>query len=236
MASGIDAEGNPFDQVWFEGLWDHVEIRTASEVETLRTDPFDFLLTEENRQLPLKLDDLTRSVLDPCLLHTSGSMAEGKDLLERLTDRILGESGLNTMAFLTQLNDTLFHSLRRVVRKEPGIFDAATTLDQGWGACRDLAVLFMEGCRRVGIPARFVSGYQGIPSETEEQELHAWAEVFLPGAGWRGYDPTEGLAVQERHVALVASAHPSLTAPVCGAFRGTSVDSELETFVSIAPL
>jgi transglutaminase-like putative cysteine protease len=96
-----------------------------------------------------------------------------------------------------------------------------------------MAVLFMEVCRLSGIPARFVSGYLESDPEPDGQELHAWAEVFIPGAGWRSYDPTLGLAVQDRHVALAASAQPFLTAPVIGAYRGTGVTGTLETEVRI---
>jgi transglutaminase-like putative cysteine protease len=233
IAAGIDAEGNPFEQVWFDGLWDRIEIGTVAEVETLRTNPFDFLLMEESRRLPLELDAFTRGVLGPCLPYGSAPASEGEDSVRVLTDRILDESGWNTIPFLNSLNDTLFRTIRRVVRKEPGVFDPATTIENGCGACRDMALLFMDVCRRVGIPARFVSGYQGVGAEPDEQELHAWVEVFLPGGGWRGYDPTEGLAVQDHHVALASSAHPSLTAPVCGTFRGTESTSSLETCVNI---
>jgi transglutaminase-like putative cysteine protease len=74
----------------------------------------------------------------------------------------------------------------------------------------------MEACRAVGLATRFVSGYQEGDLSTDDWELHAWAEVYLPGGGWRGYDPTHGLVVSDRHIALVASANPLYTAPVVG--------------------
>nr|WP_245817704.1 transglutaminase family protein [Hydrococcus rivularis] len=75
----------------------------------------------------------------------------------------------------------------------------------------------MEVGRAIGLAARFVSGYQEGDLDKEERDLHAWVEVYLPGAGWRGYDPTHGLAVGDRHIALVASALPAYASPIVGA-------------------
>lgn len=90
----------------------------------------------------------------------------------------------------------------------------------------------METCRAVGLAARFVSGYQEGDPNAAERHLHAWAEVYLPGAGWRGYDPTHGLAVADGHIALVASALPKSAAPVTGGVRGRA-RSELSYKLSI---
>ena len=96
----------------------------------------------------------------------------------------------------------------------------------------------------MGLAARFVSGYEVGDPETPQWELHAWAEVYLPGAGWRGYDPTHGLAVGDRHIALVASAIPAYCAPVLGEVTpdrpfvetGKSVQSSLTSTVKIEAL
>jgi transglutaminase-like putative cysteine protease len=106
-------------------------------------------------------------------------------------------------------------------------------MEQRQGACRDLAVLFIDACRCVGLAARFVSGYQDAYRSMGKRDLHAWAEVYLPGAGWRGYDPTRGLAVADHHVAIAAAADPQNTAPVTATYRGSNVEAELITEVSI---
>jgi transglutaminase-like putative cysteine protease len=82
-------------------------------------------------------------------------------------------------------------------------------------------VLFCEACRSRGIPARFVSGYEREASLQERSHMHAWAEVYLPGGGWRGYDPSQGLAVSTTHVALAAAADPAMAAPITGTYRGS---------------
>jgi transglutaminase-like putative cysteine protease len=91
----------------------------------------------------------------------------------------------------------------------------------------------MEACRFQGIPARFVSGYQADAPEEARHDLHAWAEVYLPGAGWRGYDPTRGLSVVDRHVALAAGPSHEQARPTEGTYRGTGATSRLEARISI---
>lgn len=99
-----------------------------------------------------------------------------------------------------------------------------------------LSVLFMECCRSVGLPSRFTSGYNEIDIKTKQRQLHAWAEVFIPGGGWLGYDPTLGLAVGDKHVSLASSSLPANTYPISGNFRGTGVDSELKYKIEIEQL
>ena len=85
----------------------------------------------------------------------------------------------------------------------------------------------MEACRAIGLAARFVSGYQEGDLDSSDRHLHAWAEVYLPGAGWRGYDPTQGRVVADRHIALVASALSRYAAPLSGAFQPGGVQSSM---------
>jgi transglutaminase-like putative cysteine protease len=80
-------------------------------------------------------------------------------------------------------------------------------------------VLFVEACRAIGLAARFVSGYQEGDTDSTDRHLHAWAEVYVPGGGWRGYDPTQGLAVADRHITLVASPLSRYAAPISGSFQ-----------------
>jgi transglutaminase-like putative cysteine protease len=107
-------------------------------------------------------------------------------------------------------------------------------LAQRYGACRDLAVLFMDACRALGLGARFVSGYQEGDPDQEGRRLHAWAEVYIPGGGWRGYDPTHGPAVADRHVAVAAGMHPTFAAPITGTFRGTGVSSRMQADIQLS--
>ena len=112
-----------------------------------------------------------------------------------------------------------------------------TTIESGGGACRDLAVLFVECCRAMGLAAQFVSGYVLLdtPESEEPPDLHTWGEVYLRGGGWRGYDPSHGLAVADRHVVVAAAAYPVDAAPVTGTYRGKDVGVTLETQVQLTP-
>jgi transglutaminase-like putative cysteine protease len=93
-------------------------------------------------------------------------------------------------------------------------------------------VLFVECCRSVGLAAKFVNSYAHIDDSTDH-EFHAWAEVYLPGGGWCGYDPTLGLAVADRHVVVAAAADPPDAAAISGTFRGSAV-ATIESAVEIA--
>ena len=106
------------------------------------------------------------------------------------------------------------------------------TLHQRRGSCRDLAVLFIEACRLMNIPCRFVSGYTAGCDDDPDRQLHAWAEAYLPGAGWRGFDPSLGLAITENYLALAAAAQPASAAPVSGTFRGPA-ESRLNAAIEI---
>jgi transglutaminase-like putative cysteine protease len=91
----------------------------------------------------------------------------------------------------------------------------------------------MDACRALGLGARFVSGYQEGDPDQPRRYLHAWAEVYLPGAGWRGYDPSHGLAVADRHVAVAAGMRSDLAAPISGIFRGTGVSSRMQAEIRL---
>lgn len=134
------------------------------------------------------------------------------------------------------MTDTLHRDFQQVVRLTGEPLPPGKTLRRKEGACRDLAVLFIDLCRSLGIAARFVSGYKYDPGAKDSFELHAWAEVFLPGAGWRGYDPSLGLAVADTHVALASGPGAAEAAAVTGTYRGSEVLSNLTYKVNIENL
>jgi transglutaminase-like putative cysteine protease len=147
---------------------------------------------------------------------------------------IAATSGGRTDRFLSTLCRTLFERTDRHIRPDGAARSAAETLALGSGACRDLTVLFMAAARVVGLPTRFVSGYQAR-SETPDgrRHLHAWPEVHVAGVGWRGWDPTHGVAVGDGHVALSAAPDQAATMPIDGGFFGDGVTSTLTYRVEI---
>lgn len=213
----VDACGNAAHWLWFEGLWPELTVRTAFTARTLRPNPFDYLLHPGAFTLPLDLPTLERQTLMP-------SLRPGSPATRELATQFMTETGRDSLQFLNHLNAWLYQNITIGPRLEPGILTTETTLRQGQGACRDVSLVFMEVCREAGIPARYVSGYQiGDPGQTE-RDLHAYPEVYLPGAGWRGYDPTLGLTVARDHLALCAAPEPELTAPITGTFRGSATN------------
>lgn len=221
-ASILDAEGNVSQRVWFNGLHDTLKIKVTSEVETLRANPFDFLPDPTMGTLPQPYPKLLIPLLKPSLFPAE-KLTSIKDFL----NPILKSSQKNVLDFLYQLT-LLIHSGFKMIRRETGTpWSPGKTLSMRVGSCRDLTVLFIACCRSVGLAARFVSGYFEGDSLEQEKDLHAWAEVFVPGGGWRGYDPLNGLVVADRHIALAASHNSALAAATTGSFRGTGAEEKL---------
>ncbi|MCE1237483.1 MAG: transglutaminase family protein [Hyphomicrobiales bacterium] len=136
--------------------------------------------------------------------------------------------------FLRLLNRTLFERTRHHIRGGGSAQPPEVTLASAAGACRDTAVLFIAAARSLGFSARFVSGYQAR-AETADgaRHLHAWPEVWIDGVGWRGFDPTHGLDVEDGHVALAAAPDQAGTMPIEGGFWGDGVTSTLTWRVEI---
>ncbi len=215
QATLLDREGNVITQAWFAGQTEELEVRTEFEVETLRENPFDFLVAQADRQLP--------------------GRGEASGPIGAFAVELAAAANHQTIPFVTSLTRTMNLNLRQILRREGAPLAAEATLASGEGSCRDLAVLFCDICRAVGLTARFVSGYEREASLQENGELHAWAEVYLEGGGWRGFDPSRGLAVATSHVAVAASMDPLLAAPISGAFRGSAraaLDFQISVSVS----
>jgi transglutaminase-like putative cysteine protease len=145
--------------------------------------------------------------------------------------QVAAEAGNDPVAFLNRLCETMHARADKHVRTEGNAQDPAETLATWRGACRDYTVLFIAAARSLGLQARFVSGYQAAADTPDGQfYLHAWPEVFIPGAGWCGWDPTHGIPVGDGHVALCAAPDQLDTMPVTGGFyfNGATVTSRLD--------
>jgi transglutaminase-like putative cysteine protease len=128
---------------------------------------------------------------------------------------------VETVSLLKRLNQFIKETFTYRRRDESGVQRPAQTLDKNSGSCRDFATLFIEACRSWGLAARFVSGYMLCEAtEAGRASTHAWAEVYLPGAGWKGFDPTSGTVAGSKHVAVAVSRHPEAATPISGSFVG----------------
>ncbi len=227
----LDAQGNLMTVAWFDQLHDRMVLRAISEVETVRENPYDYLVTPDIGRLPIAYQPWEASLLAPALRRSAVPIHvdPAQELAEQLREASRGE----VVPFLARLTETVCHRFKRVHREQGSPWSPATTIEQRQGACRDLAVLWIDICRAVGLAARFVSGYYDADATQDKHFLHAWAEVYLPGAGWRGFDPTNGLAATDRHIAVAAAADPQHAAPVTATYRGNNVEAELYADVII---
>ncbi len=230
LTEGIDAWGNETTWTWFSGTHESLEITTRFDVETTRHNPFDFVLpTSEASILPVPYAAAERTALDAYLRRDGESAA-----VATLADDVAHAAGGRIMEFAIELVARLHDRCEMIVRPEGDPFPAEETLASGRGSCRDITIVYIEACRRAGVAARFVSGYVEHVPEGQDPELHAWAEVYVPGGGWRAFDPSQGLAVSTGHVALAAAATPAGAAPVTGSFRAKGrASSKLTTTIEL---
>jgi uncharacterized protein (DUF2126 family) len=199
-------------------------------VEMSVYNPFDFFLEPEAENFPFKYAPAVAQELAP-YLATEPVTPRVKAYLDRI-DR----SRARTIDFLVKINQQLQQDIRYLIRMEPGVQTPEQTLALASGSCRDSGWLLVQLLRHCGLAARFVSGYLiqlkpdvkalDGPSGTEVDftDLHAWCEVYLPGAGWIGLDPTSGLLAGEGHIPLACTPQPSGAAPVEGAVDKSKVE------------
>jgi len=200
--------------------------------------PFDFFLEPEAQKFPFKYDEALRVELAPYLAaETPGPLLKKYLAAIDLKPRA-------TIDFLVEINQRLQHDISYLIRMEPGVQKPEETLAKASGSCRDSGWLLVQMLRHLGLAARFVSGYliQLAPdqkaldgpsgTEVDFTDLHAWCEVYLPGAGWIGLDPTSGLMAGEGHIPLACTPQPSSAAPISGAVDESEVEFEHEMRVT----
>jgi uncharacterized protein (DUF2126 family)/transglutaminase-like putative cysteine protease len=227
-----DPEGNFVARLTFEAptrLFEFV-VDLIAEIEPVN--PFDFFLEPRAEHLPFAYTPEEMNELAPCLqpsaegpqLHAVVEAVRSKDPEQRTTDYLVG------------LNQAIKDKIGYVIRMEHGVQTPEETLELAKGSCRDTAWLLVQVLRHLGLAARFVSGYliqlvadqkpiEGPEGPTEDFcDLHAWAEVYLPGAGWIGLDPTSGLFTGEGHIPLACAPDPVSCAPVSGMVDDAEVE------------
>ena len=225
-----DLDGNDLDRLWFRGSQKSLVLKTISRVRTFRSNPFDFLFHDFRAgTLPLSYPSRFISLLSPYL--APGISTGRGPLFGKFLTHLKEVSRMETLPFLIALARHIPEVLSAQIREEGPPRSPEETLEEGSGSCRDFALLAMEACRSLNIAARFTSGYH-LPTVPLLPSLHGWAEVYLPEAGWRGLDPSEGILTADRHIALVSSADPFQTLPTEGSYRGEG-SSTLSTSVRV---
>lgn len=225
-----DLFGNVAFRAWFGGKHDSLKIVTQVAVESSLHNPFSYIPEEGCLELPVHYSRPLSAYLGLYLEEDDGALSFA---IRNFTERVSVRSGTQTTSFLPCLCRTIHREFKSVIRREGACFSPDETLAQKQGACRDLAMLFIACCKTQKLAARFVSGYFVGDSEKSHKDLHAWAEVYVEGGGWRGFDPSTGLAVNENYVPLAASPAPELISPSIGTFRGNLVQSELHATIEM---
>lgn len=206
----------------FQQLTRRLEICVDLVVEIAAYNPFDFFLEPQAEQIPFQYEINQARDLAPYLA--------AEPLTPRVEQYLKGidRTPRSTVEFLVSLNRRLQQDIAYLIRLEPGVQTPEQTLVLGSGSCRDSTWLLVQLLRHLGLAARFVSGYSlqihpeseapngSTGKDADSPDLHAWCEVFLPGAGWIGMDPTSGLFAGEGHIPLACTPEPSRAAPIEG--------------------
>ena len=228
----LAASGDEILRLGFLGSTEQLCFEANSCVETRPAPPLDSCFNGMEPPLPYPRGQLNQDLLGALEGWLPNGQHEPSAI--DLTQEALMGSNQQTLAFLNQLIELIQDRVKYTQRHAGPAWPAGRTLRERIGSCRDLAMLMVTCCRVVGLPARFVSGYQLLDPAPEQYDLHAWVEVYLPGAGWRGFDPSAGSEVNERYVVLATSSKPDLTAAVSGSFSGpANTSSDLSWSISV---
>lgn len=214
----LGPDGSVGDAVWFSGLTGVFEIDAQTEMEIAPFNPFQFLLYPSTAlRLPMVYAEPWPTLLSPYLKETRDI-----PVIKSVALNLAAASGHDTLTFLTRLGRFIYEEFSYEKRAQGAPYQPEETLRRKAGSCRDFVVFAMAVCRQLGLACRYVSGYYLNDAGQEPGDLHAWFEVFLPGAGWKGLDPAHGIACGHHHIALSSAAEPLVTLPVSGFFRGAA--------------
>lgn len=233
-----DPHGNFLARLVFSEKTDRFSVSVDVIADMTVVNPFDFFLEDDATEFPFVYCDELKQDLKPFLepVSTSAALREYRKTID--------VSRRRTISFLIDINQKLQQDISYLIRLEPGVQSPEETLKKRSGSCRDSAWLLVHLLRSFGLASRFVSGYliqltadlkplEGPEGPTKDfTDLHAWTEVFLPGAGWVGLDPTSGLLTGEGHIPLAATPTPQTAAPISGGVEESEVEFEFEMQVT----
>ncbi len=227
-----DVEGNSVAIATFTEPAPQLRIHAEIVVQLSDDQLIECLIDENARSFPFQYSPEEMIELIPYRLPSYPY--EGPVLHRWLRDIYLPGQLVDTFELLGRLNTHIFESLEYNLRWDPGVQLPHETIALGKGSCRDYAVLMMEAARFWGFAARFVTGYIQL-SEGQHGATHAWTEVYLPGAGWRGFDPTNNKLVGAEHISVAVAREQEKAAPISGTWDGPAdAFQSLEVSVQVA--
>ena len=219
-----DVYDNAMAQVTFQEPASILSISSRVLIQHYDDQPLNFLVADYAVSFPFQYDVAERMDLKPYL---SAIFEQDQPLLQSwLRQFWISGQVVETYLLLEWINKAIATGFTYQQREEPGVQKPETTLTRCAGSCRDFATLFIEACRSLGLATRFVSGYLYTPLLPQGQgATHAWSEVYLPGAGWIGFDSTTGLVVGNDHIAVAMGRHTESLPPVSGSFQAVNPQS-----------
>ncbi len=224
-----DVENNSVAIASFDSPTQQLLIESEVIIQQFNQSPYDFLLADYAIEYPFAHE------AEDWVLLLPYTVLPVKEIQQQLLEwnKNFWQKGerVQTYSLLERINNHIHDNLAYSMREAPGVQSAPETLSCGTGSCRDFAWLFIQSVRCLGLAARFVSGYlQVMPTPIDNGATHAWAEVYLPGAGWKGFDPTLGSIAGSDHIAVAVARSPESVPPVSGSFTGVA-DSTIDVGV-----
>jgi transglutaminase-like putative cysteine protease len=232
---GRDVFDNVVASCFFDRESETLELRLAIDVEVAKKNPFDFVLARRAVQMPFAYEEDIASIICAYCQRQSGDA-----ISLPAWNALSHESPRETVATLVELTRLVHQTISYERREEGAAQSPAETMRLKRGACRDTAVLLAEILRDLGLAARVVSGYLREADEEirrAEGSLHAWTEVFLPGAGWVGLDPTNGIFCNDNFIAAAVGLRPADITPISGSFyHRDRVPAEMKSRIELITL
>lgn len=227
-----DVEGNSVATANFIHPTQQLMVESEVIIQQYNESPLDFIVDDHAVNYPFQYESSDRFLLSPYMVLPDEITCV---LLNNWISNIWKSSDkVQTYTVLRRLASHIYLTLIYKVREEPGVQTAQETLALGSGSCRDFALLFMEAVKCLGLASRFVSGYLHAPLMSAlVGSTHAWAEVYIPGAGWKGFDPTIGDIVGTDHIPVAVARLAESVPPIAGSYTGLA-DSELDVGVWVS--
>ncbi len=226
-----DVEGNSVAIASFDLPTHQLLIESEVIIQQFNEDPLDFLVSDYAISYPFSYREDEQILLSPYMELPEQETINA--VHEWISNFWKPDETIQTYTLLQRIAEYIYQTQLYKVREEPGVQSATQTLSYGTGSCRDFALLFMEAVRCLGLASRFVSGYLYAPLMSEIGSTHAWAEVYLPGAGWKGFDPTIGKIAGSDHIAVAVARLAEAVPPIAGSFVGTA-DSTMDVGVWVS--
>ena len=228
-----DAEGNSVATASFAQKTQQLIFESEVIIQQYNEAPLNFMVADYAVHYPFNYTQDDQVLLNPYMqLPDQDTQQQIKRWAQQLWH---ADDNIQTYTALQRIASHIYNNFTYKLREEPGVQSAKETLSCNTGSCRDFAQLFMDAAKCMGLAARFVTGYLHAPGLDAAGATHAWAEVYLPGAGWKGFDPTIGQMAGTDHIPVAVARLSKSVPPIAGSFIGEP-ESTLDVGVWVSKL